>query len=252
MEEVLRRMQLIRDLFMETQSFCMANNDLTLIQHYLQQETSPYCSVAYESAAMHIAVKNAEESKDIKEWIDFANSTGKAHQAQVYVGLGWAIAKMKASSLPFALDMDALLQYYMADGCGYYDGCFRQRQTILNQQLPDYLPANLLPKYDQGIGRSLWYTYEADIDRIKSKIDSFSSDRQSSFWRGLGIAIAYIGGCDDKVLKNIFDNAGEHAEQLVQGSALVLKSRIQAGTATDDTGHCERTWATLAADAGKN
>ena len=81
-----------------------------------------------------------------------------AHKAQVYIGLGWAIAKLNLPFLSVVERIEIRLYHRVADGCGYYDGSFRQRQTVINQQLPVYLPEAAMPVYEQGIGRSLWYT----------------------------------------------------------------------------------------------
>lgn len=248
MEEVLHRMETIRNLFMETQLFCASNNSMDSLQEHLEKIVPPFNSIAYESASMSIIIKDFKEGNDSKNWLLFISGLAKAHQAQVYVGIGWAVAKMNLPFFAVAGKLESSLQVYVADGCGYFDASFKQRQTILNQQLPDYLPAELLPSYDQGIGRSLWYSCNADIEKMKNKIKSFPVDRRDSLWKGIGIAVAYVGGCCNSSLTEIYEAAGEHSGQLAIGAALAVKSRVNAGTATNDTDHCERMWFKLAAD----
>ncbi len=96
--------------------------------------------------------------------------------------------------------------------------------------------------YDQGVGRSLWYTCSADIIKIRSLIKSFPGVRQASIWRGIGIAVAYVGGCDDDTLRTLLQYAATNCIQLTYGAALALRSRIEANTLTTDTAHCSRLW----------
>jgi len=245
MEEVLRRMETIRHLFIDTKSFCELNYDLNAIKNYLENIPPLFRSIAYESASMSIAVKSFEANNSLENWHPFSDGIAKNHRAQVYIGLGWAIAKQNLLFGAIVSKFDNALQCYVADGCGYYDGSFRQRQTILSQQLPVYLAVTLLPLYDQGVGRSLWYTYNADVDRIKNKVETFSAGRQPLLWKGIGIAVAYMGGCDDKLLKDIFESAGGCTVQLAEGAALAVKSRAEANATTNDTEHCARLWTAL-------
>jgi hypothetical protein len=240
MNEVLMRMEKIKSLFMETQLFCASNNNQNLLLEYLEKAQPEFRSIGYESASMSIALKNFNGNPNMLDWLDFAHGPAKAHQAQVYVGLGWAIAKLNLPFLSTTNKIELLLQYHVADGCGYYDGCFRQRQSIANTQIPDYVPAVLLPLYDQGIGRSLWYMCNAEIEKIKGKIETFTIKRQASLWRGIGIAVAYVGGCNDIALKLLIQAAKENDFQLTCGAALAVKSRVTANTVDEETNSCSQ------------
>jgi hypothetical protein len=101
--------------------------------------------------------------------------------------------------------------------------------------------------YDQGIGRSLWYSSNADINKIRSEVDSFPVSRHTSLWRGIGIAVAYVGGWDEETLKTLLQYAGTNRIQLAYGAALAAKSRMEANTVTTDTDRCSRLWFTLTA-----
>ena len=141
------------------------------------------------------------------------------------------------------------MNHRVADGCGYYDGSFRQRQTVINQQVPVYLPEAKMPMYDQGIGRSLWYTNNTDISNIRTKIESFPASRHASLWRGMGIAVAYVGGCDEHTLTTLWEYAATNGIQLARGAALAVRSRMLANTTTKDTDQCSRLWFRLSANA---
>ena len=251
MEEVSENLEKIKSIFFSTQSFYATHGSMKSLVDYLEEIPATYRSIGYESASMAIALKGFENNIDTTEWLIFANGPAKAHQAQLYIGLGWAIAKLNLPFLSIAERLDPLLHFRVADGCGYYDGSFRQRQSVMSGQLPVYLPIDILSLYDQGLGRSLLYTCNADIDKIKKTIETFSAERQAALWRGMGIAVGYVGGCTDKLLKNIFDYAGEHGVQLACGAALAAKSRMDANSMTTDTDRCSRLWFTLAGEAVK-
>jgi len=164
------------------------------------------------------------------------------------VGLGWAIAKFNFPFLTAVEKLHSKFYFRIADGCGYYDGSFKHRRTVTNKELPVYLPAAALPMYDQGIGRSIWYTQKADIHMIHRKIETFATNRRADLWRGVGIAVAYVGGCDDADLKILLQYAATNGFQLACGAALAARSRTRANTMTEDTNRCSRLWFALTVD----
>lgn len=248
MNTALQNTEKIKAVFLETQLFYATHDDMPALIAYLEQAEKEFSSIAYESASMAIALKSFEADTFPDAWLSFTNGPAAAHQAQVYVGLGWAIAKSQFPFLAAVEKLDSQFYFRIADGCGYYDGSFRRRQTIINKQLPDYLPGTAMPMYYQGVGRSIWYTEKADIHTIHSKIETFAAEKQADLWRGVGIAVAYVGGCTDADLKTLFQYAGTNGSQLAHGAALAAGSRTKAGTMTPDTDHCSRLWYSLAKD----
>jgi enediyne biosynthesis protein E3 len=248
MNAALQKTEKIRSVFLETQLFYAKYNDLSALIEYLENTEKEFSSIAYESASMAIALKNFEADTFPHEWLLFTNGPAAAHQAQVYVGLGWAIAKFNFPFLTAVEKLHSKFYFRIADGCGYYDGSFKHRRMVTNQELPVYLPAAALPMYDQGIGRSIWYTEKADIHKIRSKIEIFATGRHADLWRGVGIAVAYVGGCDDADLKMLFEYASTNSFQLACGAALAARSRTMANTMTADTDRCSRLWFALTTD----
>lgn len=242
MNDVSNRIEKIKSVFLDTQMFYAKQDDIDVLTAYLENIEPTYRSIAYESASMAIALKDLENNGALDSWLFFAKVPASAHKAQVYIGLGWAIAKLNIPFLPVVEKIEMQFYHRVADGCGYYDGNFRQRQTVLSQQLPGYLPGAAMPIYDQGVGRSLWYTNNADIDKIRNKIESFPVSRRADLWRGIGIAVAYVGGCDEDTLKILLEYAATNRVQLASGAALAAKSRMDANTMTSDTDHCSRLW----------
>jgi len=242
MNAALQKTEAIKRVFLETQLFYATHDSMPVLIEYLEHTEKEFCSIAYESASMLIALKDFETDVFPDTWLLFANGPAAAHQAQVYVGLGWAIAKFNFPFLTAVKNIDTQFYFRIADGCGYYDGSFKTRRTVTNKELPDYLPAAAMPMYDQGIGRSIWYTQKADIHMIRSKIETFAANRHADLWRGVGIAVAYVGGCDDADLKTLFKYASTNCFQLACGAALAARSRTMANTMTADTDRCSRVW----------
>ena len=247
MNKILQRIEKIRSIFLDTQLFYAKDDDMDSLIAFLENTAIEFRSIAYESASMAIAIKGLENNQDMKAWLYYASVPARAHKAQVYIGLGWAIAKLNLPFLSVVEKIESRFYHRVADGCGYYDGSFRQRQTVMSQQLPDNLPAAVMPIYDQGVGRSLWYTCNADINKIRSKIESFPQNRQADLWRGIGCAVAYVGGYDENTLITLLEYAGINRIQLACGAALAARSRREANTITTDTDHCSQLWFHLTA-----
>ncbi|MEP7237332.1 MAG: DUF1702 family protein [Ferruginibacter sp.] len=248
MNAALQKTEEIKTVFLETQLFYAQHDDLPELIAFLEAIEPEFRSIAYEASSMAIALKNFETDKFPDEWLLFADGPASAHQAQVYVGLGWAIAKLNIPFLTAVKKLDPKFYFRIADGCGYYDGSFRKRQTLINKQVPDYLPVAAMPMYDQGVGRSIWYTEKADVHKICSKIETFAAGRHANLWRGVGIAVAYVGGCDDADLKTLWQYAAANSFQLAFGAALAARSRSMANTMTADTDRCCRLWFALTAN----
>jgi enediyne biosynthesis protein E3 len=248
MTEALQKIERIKSIFLDTQLFCARQDNPSSLIGYLEKIEPEFRSIGYESASMAIALKDLQKNQGMDNWLFYARTLAQAHKAQVYVGLGWAIAKLNLPFLSVVEKIETRLYHRVADGCGYYDGSFRQRQTIINPQLPLYLPEAAMPLYDQGIGRSLWYTSNADINKIHSNVDNFPVSRHAGLWRGIGIAVAYVGGCDEETLKTLLQYAGTNRIELAYGAALAARSRMEANAVTTDTDRCSRLWFTLTAN----
>ena len=237
-------------VFLETQRVHAGPHGTPALLEHLEQVESEFRSVAYESASMAIALDGFATDTFPRDWLLFANGPAAAHKAQVYVGLGWAIAKSNFPFLTAVQKTDARFSFRVADGCGFYDGSFRRRLAVGGNQPPAYLPETAMSMYDQGVGRSLWYTERADLQKVRSALETFAVSRQADLWRGVGVAAAYAGGSDDAALRLLFQYAGAHGIQLARGAALAARSRAAANAMTDDTGRCSRLWFALARGDG--
>ncbi len=232
MNTAAQKMEQIREVFQAAKVFCAQENDLEKIVANCESAGKEFRSIAYEAASMQIGLRDFEANNSLANWRRFADNLAKQHATQVYVGLGWAVAQESIQLETIIEDLPELLKYRIADGCGYYDGTFRNRQTVRNKQLPTYISGKSLEPYYQGIGRSLWYISKGDAPKTNELLSSFPSERHSDMWRGVGIAVAYVGGCDEETINSLSRFSDNYKSQLACGAALASRSRIQAGSLT--------------------
>ena len=201
----------IKTVFQDSKDLAAQQNDLTILIEYLENTDAQFRSIAYEGAAMALALKDIEHLKD---WNAFVTHADKKQLKHLYIGLGWAFAQLNHSPIPLFEKLDPGFRFYVFDGYGYYDGLLRQRTSVKNKKLPFEFNAQQLEAYDQGIGRSLWYTFKGEEKKIKEIVNTFSSIRHSALWKGIGIACAHVGGCDETKLRSLLVCAGEYQKEL--------------------------------------
>jgi hypothetical protein len=160
----------------------------------------------------------------------------------VHIGLGWALSQRQVSIFHFIRDISPIMQSRVLDGVGYYEGMFRNRTTIRDKVIPDWLGPNHLHAYDQGIGRALWYIAKGNTDQLLKLIDGFSDNRKPDLWRGIGIAASYVGGCDEAMLISLYDLAASYQVQLASGAVFLAHSRQDAHTMNPETEFACRAW----------
>ncbi|HLP22396.1 MAG TPA: DUF1702 family protein, partial [Chitinophagales bacterium] len=232
---VVQKMDSIQDTFLRIQDVFFQSPDWRANIKDLHDSNLEFRSIAYESASMSIALLDLKEGNQLRNWLEFLNEVAHAHATQVHVGLGWALAQSLTPPMDYLPLLEPMQRYRVLDGYGYYEGIFRRRRSIINHlklKLPDATASGAL---DQGIGRSLWYNSKGDITAAKTTLETFAPERHADLWRGLGIAIAYVGGCNEETLRNIFIAAGTYQKQLATGAAMALISRHYAGFVSADT-----------------
>ena len=207
---------------------------------FLEKEPSEFRSLAYESAAMGLAVEDLKQGNKFSKWQDFSDQFSAQHGSQIHVGLGWAFAKTEQSTLSFLSTLNPWFQSKVLDGIGYFEGMFRRRKAIRMQQVPDGFDQDQRAGYDQGIGRSAWYISKGNIEMTERIVCSFDEHRVSAIWRGVGVAAAYVGGMKDADWRKLMEASRSFRPQLNTGVALVAKARNDAGSLTGEISHyCE-------------
>jgi enediyne biosynthesis protein E3 len=228
-------LQSVQHVFQKGFSLAEETSSLSGLADGLNAMDKEYLSVAFEGASMSIALNCIEADKEIKPWFDFLEQYAQPHTILYHIGLGWALAQLQIHVTPYLERLDAVERYRVMDGYGYYEAIFRTKKCIHGQQQPTGLNAASTSAYFQGIGRGIWYLNHGQISEAQGMIEKFAPEKRMDLWRGLGIACAYAGGCDETVLKDIMAAAGDYRRQLATGAVMTAICRHKAGYITGGT-----------------
>jgi hypothetical protein len=215
-----------------------------------------YRGFAFEGAAMALALLDLITPWNrgrLQRFIDSPH--GDAHLYMVHIGAGWAIARLPWARRNFER---ALARYHplygwlALDGYGFHQGFFYTHQYVGCQQAPRGLSPHAARVFDQGLGRSMWFSQGADSARIAVAISAFPKSRHSDLWSGAGLAASYAGGVGRGVLEDLRERSATHASHLAQGAAFAAKARQRAGNPADHTAlACDVFCRTTADEAAK-
>lgn len=146
------------------------------IQEHLITANIEFRAVAYEAIAMGLALKDLSTGT-LQHWRAFMRSSDPQWLAHIHVGLGWAVAKQKISSLVFLETLNPLMLFRVVDGFGYYEGIFRLPQSIYAKTRSEAIIPEAFKDYDQGLGPSIWYNCNGDSEKVAMIIHSFPPER---------------------------------------------------------------------------
>ena len=232
---VKNKIALVQDTFKRGKEKATTTENLNKLNEWLLELPKEFISVAYEGASMGVAIKSIEETNSLNQWNKFYNDFGLKHSSQMHVGLGWAFAELNLKFKDVDLVIDPVLKYRVLDGYGYYEGIFKRRQSIRTQQVPQHFNEIELRAYNQGLGRSLWYIAQGEVEKLVKLINIFAENRHNDMWRGIGIAVAYVGGVEALNIEQLVIGSGQHLSSFKSGVALLIQSRAKAGSIVNDT-----------------
>jgi hypothetical protein len=238
-------MTTLQEVFKSTKAFVEGRPELSSVITFINQQVEEeFISIAYEAAAMVLALQDLEKGKTLDTWQFFLNNYANQHKIQVHVGLGWACGQKRLDPTPWVQELTPLYAWRIWDGYGYYDGFFRRRK-VLQGVVPDTVSEKGLPVYWQGVGRSFWYTCKGNITQLQKIITKIPSNYQADFWRGIGLASTYVGGQSLEDCQELWKIAGNYQAQLRAGAFLAIKSRSDANTIVKDTEMIAEEWCKL-------
>jgi hypothetical protein len=192
---------------------------------------APYRGFAFEGAGMGLAILDGAHLTR-GAFLSFAAGAGDPHLYMLYVGAGWAFARLPwlRSRLDAAMrGMDPLLCWLTLDGYGFHEGYFHPAIAIGQQRVPRGVTGYAKRGFDQGLGRSLWFVNGTDVGRVVDAIDGFAKERHGDLWAGAGLAATYAGGVSVEALRYLQERAGEHSPALAQGSSFAVAARLRGG-----------------------
>lgn len=184
---------------------------------------------AYDGAAMGLVALDCFTPGGSR-YADYLAGPGEKHIYMAHIGAGEALARLRRKPEPFIAQLpDRVLCWLVMDGYGFHEGFFRTKRFVERQVVPTHLSDYGRRVFDQGLGRSVWFTAGAQVERIAATIGQFPPARQVDLWLGVGVACTYVGGVDRAAIERLRELAGPHAGRLSVGAAFVAKGRLRAG-----------------------
>jgi hypothetical protein len=245
----------VGNTFLDGFEYGIAGRTVADIESALETIELAYRGFAYEGCGMALAVRDGLPS--YRPWIgSFLAGRGDDHIYMVYVGVGWAMARLPAIRWRAIMPDDAVLRWLALDGYGFHQAYFRTQKYVAGQyqgRLPVWPSKDYANRVvDQGIGRALWFVNGSDPERVAEAIGRFTPPRRGDLWSGAGLASVYAGGVDAGALDEMVRLAGEYRPQAAQGAAFAAKARLRAGLVTSGTelgvrAHCDMSVAEAAA-----
>ncbi|MFF9347134.1 DUF1702 family protein [Streptomyces sp. NPDC014734] len=190
---------------------------------------------AYEGAGMGAVVLDALPGRRGR-LAGLLAGAGRDHIYMIYVGIGWAMARLPKFLWPDVTRTDPLLRWLILDGYGFHQAYFHTDQYVYDTARhhpfswangPESYAARAI---DQGIGRALWFVGGTDADRVGDLIAAYPAHRHADLYGGAGLAATYAGGADRAELEHFAERAGAHLFSVGQGAAFAAEAREKAGT----------------------
>ena len=192
---------------------------------------------AYEGLGMGLAMLDGlpfGRSDNVRRFLTLP--VGERYQYLVYVGAGWAMARLPRFRWPAPDRFDPVLAPLVLDGYGFHQAYFRTTRYIHEQyQNPRFpWPGGRHASYanraiDQGVGRALWFIGGTDVELVADLLEKFPATRHGDLYAGVGLAATYAGGVTEEELRAVWQRAGEHRGSLAQGAAFAAHARVSAG-----------------------
>ena len=222
------KMAKIQSIFIDSKKKGLSISDLNELNNCLINNDTEYISIAYEAAAMGIAIKSIQKTASLQIWDEFYQKYGKKHANQIHVGMGWAIAELELDICSYIDEFEPFLKYRVIDGYAYYHGKFKRRQAVRLQEIPKNLDILSIRAYNQGLGRCFWYNAQGEVDKLIRLINIFPKERHFDMWRGIGVAIAYVGSIELSDLKTIIHHSDKYIEAFKCGLSIAIQTKQKA------------------------
>ncbi|GHO48023.1 DUF1702 family protein [Ktedonospora formicarum] len=207
-----------------------------LVPH-LNSLEGDFRGIAYEGAGMGLMLLDSLGPWK-KRLMPFIAGPGAAYDWLLYIGAGLVLPRAPIRPKRFLATLDPFLRWFVMDGYGFYEGFFNGERAVNQHRLPARITDTGygLRAFDHGLGRSIWFSTGANVERIVSTISTFPENRHGDLWGGIGLACAYAAGVVDReAIKTLRDAAGPHAPQMIAGAAVAATYRMQTGEVAPHT-----------------
>lgn len=238
--EAKARLEYIGEVFLRGYAYAVEAGSPAEAEDLLETVPRDMRGFAYEGAGMGAAVYDSLPGHNGRLEGLLAGK-GRDHDYMIYVGVGWAMARLPKFLWPDIRTTDPMLRWLALDGYGFHQAYFKTDAYVRNPDVQHPFRWNgghnhyTLNAIDQGIGRALWFVGGTDPDVVAGLIRAYPERRHSDLYAGAGLACAYAGGVSEDELARFVESAGEHRWALAQGSAFATEARFRAGTVIDHT-----------------
>lgn len=214
-------------VFLQGYSAALGDKNQRALANRLDQIDPEQRGFAYEGAAMALALLDGIGLRR-NAFLQFAAGAGQHHIFMLYVGAGWAYARlpwMRRHIEGVLKKLHPVLRWLAIDGYGFHEGYFHGKARTGSGHFAPRLSPDARHVFYQGLGRSLWFVDAADVHRICATISTFAQPYHNDAWSGVGLACAYAGGIATDAIEELRRRAGIHEAALAQGAAFAAKAR---------------------------
>ncbi len=234
-EDARRYLETVGRTFIDGYHAALRDTDPRRLSSKLDQTRTELSGFAYEGAAMALTLLDCLTPWNRGRLARFLREAADDHIYMVHVGAGWALARLRRRSQSALERMHPVYRWLAIDGYGFHEGYFLPDKFVSRQEHPEGLAGYGRKAFDQGLGRSLWFSQGADATRISEVIARFSQERRADLWSGVGLACTYAGGVAEEDILMLKSPAADYLPQLAQGAAFAAKARIRARNLTPST-----------------
>jgi hypothetical protein len=239
--EAVELLENVGKFFLTGYGYAVESRTIEEAEENLERVPEQFRGFSYEGAGMGFAMLDGLPLPGKDRVARFLESRGANHIYIIYVGVGWAMARLPRFAWPKPESLDPLLGWLALDGYGFHQAYFRTKKYVEEQyQNPNFSwPAGQSELanqiIDQGIGRAMWFVAGTDAELATKMIEKFPEHRRADLYAGAGLAATYAGGPDEAELTGFADRAGIHRHLVAQGSAFAAECRVLSDLVTPHT-----------------
>lgn len=227
--------------FLEGYGHAVRHRSVVQVAENIAELPPEWLGFAMEGAGMGAAVRGAVEPWNRGLFAELLMRSGERHVYMIYVGLGWALARLPRLIWPGLRSLDPLYAPLVLDGFGFHQVFFHYREFERDRNVA--FPMSAWPHDQvegvqaiyQGAGRALWFAEGADPGRLAEAVSKVDERLTASMWAGIGLAAAYAGGRGDRTLRDLVAAAGKERGWLRQGAAFAVEARHRSGLSVEHT-----------------